>query len=137
VDASAFLLGFTCGGECVGCFAGLGNRNEEIVLPDERIAVPKLTADVDLDRRPNHFLQQIFANQSRMPRRPAGHDPDSIHGQKLACRQTDVGEVRFAGFIRIAAAHRIENRLRLLVDLFQHEMRVSAFLRRRGVPCDA
>jgi hypothetical protein len=77
----------------------LRNRDEKIVLADQGVAVPEFAADIDLHRSPNHFFQEIFTDQPRMPRCTAGHDPDPVHCRKFFGGQTDIGKIGFTGFI--------------------------------------
>jgi hypothetical protein len=72
-----------------------------------------------------------------MPGGATGDDPDAPDRRELLRRQPDVRQIRFAVFERVAATHRIQNRLRLFVNLLEHEMRIAAFFGRRRVPGDA
>ncbi len=112
----------------VGCFARLGNRNEQVVLPDQRVAIAELAPDIDLHRRPHHFLKEILADQPGMPGSPASHDPDPFHRCEFLRRESDVRQIGFSGFVGVPPAHGIENGLGLLVNLLQHEMRIPALL---------
>ena len=71
-----------------------------------------------------------------MPRGATGHDPDPSDSGKLFRRQSDIRQVRLAGLVGIAPAHRVENRLRLFVNLLQHEVWESALFRCGGIPGD-
>ena len=71
-----------------------------------------------------------------MPGGPAGDDPDALHVGELGRRQSDVGQVRLPALEGVAPSHRVQDRLRLFVDLLQHEVRVAAFFRRGRVPRD-
>ena len=69
-----------------------------------------------------------------MPRGPTGDDPDPSDSSKLFRRQSDIRQIRLAGLVGVASAHRVENRLRLFVNLLQHEVRESALFCRGGIP---
>ncbi len=124
----ALRFRFPCRRQRVGCFARLGNRNKQVVLPDQRIAIAKLAPNIDLHRSPHHFLKEILANQPGMPGSPAGHNPDPLHRREFLRRESDVRQIGFSRLIGIPPAHGIENGLGLLVNLLQHEMRIPAFL---------
>jgi hypothetical protein len=69
-----------------------------------------------------------------MPRGATGHDPDAADCGKLLGRQSNVRQICLASIVGIAPSHRVENRLRLLVNLLQHEVRKPALFRRGGIP---
>ena len=132
---SLFLRLTRCG-QRVRRLAGLRDRNKQIVFLDQRVAITELTGDIHLHRRAHHLLQQIFPHQPRMPRGAASHDPNPADCGKLFWRQTDIWQIRLAGIIGIPPAHRVEDRLRLLVNFLQHEMRKATLFRRGGIPGD-
>ena len=130
----AFSLRLSRSSQRISRLAGLRNRNEQVVLSDERIAIPKLAGDIHLDRSTNHFFEQILSNLPRMPGRAAGDDPDPLNRGEFLRRQPNIGQIRFTSFIGIPSAHGIKNGLRLFVNLFQHEVGITAFLRCRCIP---
>ncbi|MCG3768264.1 MAG: hypothetical protein JW394_0368 [Nitrospira sp.] len=135
-DPRPLLFRFTRCGQRVGRLAGLRDRDEEILFLDQRIAIAEFAGDIDLHRRAYHLLQQILPHQPRMPRGAAGHDPNPSDCGKLFRRQADIRQIGLAGIVGIPAAHRIEDCLRLFVNLLQHEMRKATLFCRGGIPGD-
>ncbi len=135
-DARTFLLRLSRSSQRIGRLTGLRNRNEQVVLPDQRIAIPKLAADIHLNRSTNHLFEQILSDLTRMPGRAAGHDPDALNRCEFLRRQADIRKIRLSSFIGISSTHGIKDGLRLFVNLFQHEVGIAAFLRCRRIPRD-
>src|SRR5206468_8533231 len=102
-----------------GGLARLGDRDQQVAWPDLRVAVPEFGSDVHLHRRTRKLFDQVFADQTGMPRGPAGHDPETMRLRELGRRQSDVRQVRFSLLIAVAPAQRLADRLGLLVDLLE------------------
>ncbi len=63
----ALLPGMADGRQRVGRLTGLRNRDEQVALPDQRVAIAELRPNVHLDRRPHHLLNKIFPDQAGVP----------------------------------------------------------------------
>src|SRR5437867_7492410 len=72
-QACASFPGFLHRGERVRRLAGLGVREEELSLGDDRLAVPVLTGDVDIAGDTGKALDQDLPHECRMTRRAAAH----------------------------------------------------------------
>ena len=72
-QACASFPGFLHRGERVRRLAGLGDREEELSLGDDRLAVPVLTWDVDIAGDTGKALDQDLPHECRMTRRAAAH----------------------------------------------------------------
>ena len=84
---------------------------------------------------PARLLDQELADQARVPRGAARDQHAALDVGGQVVRHLDV-ELHVALLLEDAAAHRVDDRLRLLVDLLQEEVLVAALLRRDRVPGD-
>ena len=99
--------------------------------------VAELRADVHMDGRADHLFDQVFPDQTRVPGGAACDDPDPPGLRELLRRDPDIRKIRLALLMGVAPAHGVQHRLRLLVDLLQHVVRIPAFFGGGGVPGDA
>ena len=56
------------------------------VFFQRRVAVTKFVRELDLDRNLREFLDQIFADQRRVPARAAGGDDDAVNRSAIRPR---------------------------------------------------
>ena len=54
------------------------------VFFERRVAVTKFVRELDFDRNVREFLDQIFADERRVPARAAGGDDDAVDGRNSA-----------------------------------------------------
>ena len=111
----------------VARLARLRDADHERVLRQHRVAVDPLARDVGLDGDACPLLDDVPADDAGVVRRPARDDDDAaeILDLHLAHAQRLEHEVVAAH----AVADRLAHRLRLLVDLLEHERLVAALLR--------
>ena len=114
--------------ERVGGLAGLRDADDEIARADDRVAVAVLAGDLDLDRHARELLDRVAADQARVERGAAGDDDDALGREQLLVAEralvVEVDAVRADG----AVGDRLGERVRLLVDLLEHERLVAALL---------
>ena len=112
--------------ERVRRLAGLRDHQRQTARRQRRLAVAKLRGDVDVDRKPSEFLEPV-----------AGHEAGVIGGAAGRDRQpVEAGEVEIAARRQPHPARghvdepdqRVADDLRLLRDLFRHEVAVSALV---------
>ena len=72
------LLRQAHGGERVGGLARLGDADDEVARPDDRVAVAVLGGDVHLDRDARPLLERVAADQAGVVRGAAGDDDDAV-----------------------------------------------------------
>ena len=134
-DRGTTLAGQPHGGQRVRGLARLGDPDHEIVGAHDRVAVAVLRGDVHLDGYPRPLLDRVAAHESRVVAGPAGDDDDAPDLRRQVCRQLELGEVD-AVEARKAIRDRLGDRIRLLVDLLEHEGLVAALLGGVLVPLD-
>ena len=104
--------------------------------PDDRVAVAVLGGDVHLDRDARPLLERVAADQAGVVRGPAGDDDDAVavaqEGVVDRAEVVEVDAVRADG----AVGDRLGDRVRLLVDLLEHERLVAALLGDLLAPVD-
>ena len=138
----AETLGLLERGLGVGGLARLGDRQDQIALTDDRLAVAKLAGQIDLDGDPRELLDEVLAGQRRVPRGPAGDHRDLVPiGQGREVDGREIGEVERVAVgrarARQPAAERVADRPRLLEDLLEHEVLEALLLGRERAPLDA
>ena len=124
------------GGNRIGRLPGLGDGDEERVLPDQRVAVAELARQVHLHRHGREGLDHELAHQGGVIGGPARHDPhapDSVEGPGTQAGPVQVDPVGRAGD---PAADRVRDRPGLLEDLLEHEVLVAPLLRHDERPLD-
>jgi len=121
-------------GDGVRGLARLGDEDEHVVLSHDRVPVPELGGDVDVDGDAQVFLEHVLADETCMVGSAARDHPyasDLVHGREL-----QLLEVHLAPLFLHPAEERIGDGPRLLEDLLQHEMLVAALLRHGARPVE-
>ena len=72
-----FAFHFAQGGQRVGRFAALRDGEQQRVAIQRRIAIAQLAGVFDFDRNAGEFLDQVFADQGRVPAGAAGGEDDA------------------------------------------------------------
>src|SRR6266481_2973183 len=122
-------------GQRVCRLTGLRDHDEHGAVFEHRVARAELARVVDLGRDARDVLEEILADEARVRRSAAG---DEDHAPRLhhPVRIRQLVEADVALLLEDTAAHRVDDRLRLLVDLLQEEMPIAALLRGDGIPRD-
>ena len=134
--ARARALRFAQRRQRVGRLAGLADDDDQRIRRDDRIAVSVFGGDVRLHRNAREALDDVLADEAGVQRRAAGDDVNPADRANLVRRQLDLRQHDLPAVRRNARSHRIAVRLRLLVDLLQHEVLEAGLLRRHQVPVD-
>ena len=106
------------------------------MLVDNRVAIAELRGDIDLDEDARHLLDVVFADEPSVVRRAASDDVNLVERIEIRGIPSELLEGNRLLVRRDALTHRVAHRLRLLVDLLEHEMLIAALLCRLGIPCD-
>ena len=117
--------------QCVGGLTRLRDGYHHIVLVYHRLAVAELARVLHLHRYLRKLLHRVHRYQPCMPRGAARGDDDTLRVEETLFV---VNKARESNVVLVnvhAPAHRVRQRPWLLVDLFEHEMRVAAFLQLR------
>ena len=123
------------GGQRVRRLPRLRHDDQQRLRVEERVAVAELAAVVDLARQAREPLDEELADEAGVPRRAAGHEHGAPDALRPAGRQVAV-ELDVARLLEDPTPHRVDDRLRLLVDLLQEEVLEAALLRGDRVPRD-
>ena len=126
-------FGFAQPSQRIGRLAGLGDRDDQRVLFEGRIAVTELTRVFHLDRKVSKFFEQILAHERGVPTGATSRQHNVVHRAQLGDRHVQTAEFS-GGFIMIdAAAHGVPKRRGLLKNFLEHVVRILAPLRRLGI----
>ena len=130
-------LGLVEGTQRIGRLARLAEHEDECSIVERRVAIAELAGVFDLDGQVREPLDQVLADQGRVPARSARGEDDAprpggaggLRGSsppKLGCR------------LRAAepAAAGVDDRIGLLANLLDHVVGVTAQLDRIGLPVD-
>src|SRR5574344_1343278 len=128
VDKRSILLGQLDGGKCVGSLTRLGYGNHHVVLVDDGIAVAELRCIFHLHGYSAKALDNLFADESGVPRCSACHNHASLGVEQLLlivdhCTQHHVIHIHVD-----ASTHTVGDTIRLLENLLKHKVGISAFL---------
>ena len=133
VTASTFAprsLGEAHGGERVGGLARLGDADDEVARADDRVAVAVLGGDVHLDRDARPLLDRVAADQARRGSEVPQATIDDALARRAGTRRRSRRASPRSTPSRAdrAVGDRLGHRVRLLVDLLEHERLVAALL---------
>ncbi len=120
-------------GQSVGSLPALADPDEQSALVEHRIPVAELGGDVDLDRQPGPMLNGVFAHHRRVVGSPTGHYEDLVHGAEQLAAQLELPKAHPPGLVH-PSPQGVRDRVRLFVDLLQHEVLVAALLGRLQIP---
>src|SRR2546423_1663356 len=101
---------------------------------EHRVAVAPLAGDVRLDGDPSPLLDDVAADDARVVGGAAGENDDAAQVAELLVGQAEALEHEVS--VADTVAERLLDRIRLLVDLLQHEGLVAGLLGRLLVPVD-
>ena len=128
------LFGLAQGGHGVQRLAGLADDDDQIALAHQGVAVPELRRQADLHRPAQQPFQGVFAHHAHMVAGPAGHDTDAADITDLSVSHSQVAEHHTA--VPDASGDGAAHRRRLLIDLLEHEVVVTALFRGVHIPVD-
>ncbi len=124
-------------GECVERLAALAHGDDEIGVAEDRVAITDLAADLDDRGDARELLDPVPPGHRRVRARAAGDEADAPDLLRDLGADADL----FADHVPLAevhaAAQRVFDGTRLLVDLLEHEVLVAALLGLGRRPVDA
>ena len=123
---AALALHLAQGRQRVGRLAALRDGEHQRVVVQRRIAVAQLAGVFHFDRQPGQGLDLVLAHQGRVPTRAAGGHDDAADRAELLRREVQAAELGRGGVAVEPAAHGVLDRLGLLEDLLEHEVREAA-----------
>ena len=129
-------LGLAQSTQGVGRLARLAQDEDQRPVVERGVAVAELAGVLDLDGQVGEPLDQVLADQGRVPARAAGGEDDPADAAELAGRQVQAAELRRRLGPAQPAAAGVDHRLGLLADLLDHVVGVAAQLDRVGLPVD-
>ena len=97
-------------------------RNHDVIDVHDRVPVPELRRILHFRRDPGDLLEHVLADQRRMPRRAACRQNDPPRTQQPSDDILEAAQLDVPLFHQQPPAHGVPDRLRLLVDLLQHEV---------------
>ncbi len=121
-------------GQRVGGLARLRDADDERVPREDGVAVAPLARDVVLDGDARPFLDRVPRDDARVVRGAAGDDDDAPEVADLLVVEAEPVELEPP--VADPVADRLLDRVRLLVDLLEHERLEAALLGRLVVPVD-
>src|SRR5437667_10490663 len=126
-DRTALLPGVAGRGDRIGGLTGLGHGDDEGPPVKRRRAVAELRAHRGPGRQPGPVLDRGGTDEGRVMGAAARHELDALSARQGLRQAVELLDVDVA-----VATHppedRLAERLRLLVDLLEHEMLVTALL---------
>ena len=121
-DRGAVGLGhFDCS-EGVGGFAGLRYGDHHVVGANDGIAVAELASVLHLYRDSGKVLDEVLADEAGVPRGSAANNNNALGVQQFVANRVQASHLDLAGLEVEASAHRVQDRLGLLKDFFDHEV---------------
>ena len=99
-----------------------------VLSVERRVAIAQFAGVFDFDRDAGEFLDQVFADQRRVPARAAGGEDDAVDAPQLLRRQVQAAEHGRRLVVVEPAAQRVLDRLRLLEDFLEHVVGIVAQL---------
>lgn len=133
------LFGQLYRSQCVSRFAALADSNHHIVFLYHRVAVAELAGIFHLHANAAHLLNELLADEAGVPRRAANHDDDMAGADEFGLevmQGREVNVIRAVGELHHPAAHTVLDTLRLLENLFQHEVGIAALAQCADVQVD-
>ena len=121
------------GHEGVHRFTGLGDGDDEGIRSDDRISVPKLARQFDVDGQSCPMLDGVLRHHAGVGRSPTGNHDDL--GDVAQHRVIERCLIQLNALLCVdASTKRVGDGFGLFCDFLQHEQVVATLFRRRGVP---
>ena len=123
------------GGEGIGRLARLGHGNDERRRCDDGVAVAELAGSLDLGGNASPALNKVLGDESGMIAGAAGDHVDAIDVVELLEGQAQLVDVELAGR-RHTTDQRVAHDARLLVNLLEHKVGITALFGHVQIPID-
>ena len=130
----ALCLGFPQSCQRIRRLTGLADNDDHIALLQDGITITEFAGHIHLYRDSCQTFNDIFCGNTGVICGTAGHDMDLCDLLNLL-----IAHIQFFDddiIILDTGRNGIVDRLRLFVDLFQHEMLIAALFRSIGIPVD-
>ena len=118
----SLLLGFLEGGQRVGGFARLANREDQRARLDDGVPVAELRSVFDFHGHAREVFDHVFADHAGIVARAASGDDDAVDVAEFPDVRVEARELRVAFGTEQAAAHGVAEHLGLFENFFQHEV---------------
>ena len=123
------------GGEGIGRLARLGYGNDERRRRDDGVAIAELAGSLNLGGNASPALNKVLRDESGVIAGAAGDHVDAVDIVELLERKTQLVDIELTGGGH-AANQGIAHDARLLVDLLEHKVGVTALFGHAQVPID-
>ena len=124
------------GAEGVGRLARLAQDEDERAVVERGVAVAELAGVLDFDGQVRQPLDQVFADQGRVPARTARGQDDAADAAQGAGREVQAAELGRPFVAAESAAAGVADGVGLLADLLEHVVGVLAQFVAVGPPVD-
>jgi len=121
-----FFLRHADGGQGVCGFAGLADGDQDVPLPDDRVAVAELTGVFDLDRDAGKVLEHVFGDQAGVPTGSTGDDDQALGFRPHVLVVVDARHADGTVTEAQPAPQAVCDGAGLFVDFLEHEMLIPA-----------
>ncbi len=126
-DSGTRLFGHFDGGQGICRFTGLRNRDDDVFVGDNGVAVAEFGGVFDFDRNSGQIFQEVFTHQTGVPRGATANDENALRVEQRLGNRVQSRHFYDARLEVDAAANGIANALRLFKNFFQHEVLVAPF----------
>ena len=121
--------------ERVRRLAALRDRNDQGVPVQHRVAITELARHLDFNREPAPALDRVLPDETGVIGRATGNDEDLVELAHVLIADRQLVQPQPA-VEADATTDGFADRLRLLLDLLEHEVVVAGLLGGGGVPVD-
>ena len=129
-DAIFFSQTQSC--QAVGGLTGLADNDNQLVLAQQRFAVPELGSQLGTNRNLCQILNYVLRCYAYMVSTAAGNDADLVNLFDILIAEADSAHIQLA--VNQYGIQSIAYCLRLLVNFLHHEMLKACFLGSFGIP---
>ena len=126
------FLGQTQSRQGIDGFPGLGDYDRQVFFMDQWRIVTEFRSDMHRHRNPQNRFDNRLSDHPGIHGGTAGYNGYFFTIQKHRIIHSVPAKIRQP--VKQTRPYRMFHRLRLLVDLLDHKMRIAAFLRRFNVP---
>ena len=134
-DLGALDTRVTNGGEGIGRLARLGHGHDERRRRDDGVAVAELASRLNLGRNTSPALNKVLGDESGVVAGAAGNHIYAVDIVEFLERKAQLVDIELTG--RGHAAHqRVAHHARLLVNLLEHKVGITALFGHVQVPVD-
>ncbi len=126
-DMRPSFFGHANGGQGVGRLSRLTNGNQDVTFADDRVAVSEFTGIFDFHRNAGKVLEHVLRNEAGVPTGATGNNDQPLCVLPHVLMVVDAGHADGVLSKTQSAPQAIVNRAGLFVNLFEHEVLITAF----------